>query len=546
MPHRPMLALAILTLASVAVLVTWPLPWPIRPLLAVLAAAALAGGLIGRRPHTVRAAGAVWIALSVVERSDWVAPTAAVADRGRVEGIVVVHRTTDRRSWLAVAGLLDTRSTDACRCTTIVRLRAPMGASLEGAQIVAVGSVHRPGPEPAAAVERSWARSRAASFFLNTDRVHVIRPPPVWRSWRSAIRQWLLDQLSNLCSPATTATMYGMITGDRSVVDEALLADAASTGTAHLLAVSGLHVGVIITVMIFLLGGTLYRWWHLALLAVVVTGYIVLTGGEPPAVRAGVMALLVGVARIREQVPDALNLLGVAIIVEVLIWPDAVIRPSFQLSMVVTASLLWLARPFGVALANMVPDRRRWMRRMCSAAGLHLAASVGSALPTAILFDSVSMTAPLVNLLVVPVMSAAFIAALAAIGAAALWPPLGWLMAMSVEIAHTIGIGVISWSAAVTPQVPPPAVSLVAVLTTVAPFWWLRARRLRHVGLRVVLTAALLLAAVKVMHRSTDGVRVVAVGRQLRVEARAGTVQRQCRLGWRSGRPAVTIDPATR
>ncbi len=540
-----MLALAILTLAGTAVLYLWPLPWAVRPVLLSLAALTLLVGLAGGSPATVRAAGAVLIALFAAERIHWVPPTLEVADRGRVEGRVVASRSTEQGGWVAVDGELDLRRTEACRCTTIVRLRSGAPAP-EGAWIIAFGTARRPGLDASATIEQSWMRSRSALFVLTADHVATVRPPPPWMRYRTAARTWVRDQLTMVCTAATAATMYAMITGERSVVDEALLSDAAHTGTAHLLAVSGLHVGVILTVLVSLLGGTLHRWWHLLLLTLVVAGYITLTGGEPPAIRAGVMVLLAGLARLREQIADPLNLLGTAMMVEMLVWPEAVIRPSFHLSIGVTAALLWLARPFSEWLLRLWVRPSAWRRLVCSALGLHLAAFVGSALPTAILFDTVSVGAPLVNLIVVPVMSTAFIAAIATVVATSVWQPLGWIVALPLEALHDAGVAVITVSAAAIPAVPTTQVALVATVITAAPFWWMRGERWRSVAIRLLITIALVWGTLVVTSRSADGVVVERVGRQLQVKVQARSIHRQFRIGRRSGRPVVTIPNSRR
>ncbi|QJQ32820.1 DUF4131 domain-containing protein [Sphingomonas lacunae] len=142
-------------------------------------------------------------------------------------------------------------------------------------------------------------------------------------------------------------------TGDRGAIsaedDEAM----RRSGLAHLLSISGLHVTAAV-------GGAM--WMALRLLALspwlalrfplvtvsagcgalVGLGYTLLTGGEIPTVRSLLAALLVLLALVLGRDAITLRLIGAGAMVVLLLWPEALVGPSFQLSFAAVTAIVAL------------------------------------------------------------------------------------------------------------------------------------------------------------------------------------------------------------
>ncbi len=123
-------------------------------------------------------------------------------------------------------------------------------------------------------------------------------------------------------------------------------------GLGHLVAVSGLHVGLAAVVWMVLLRWLLARrWWGaraaVALCMLPVAAYVVLTGAAPPAVRAALMFGLVGVGSVLGRPVHRLSVLVVAVGLMVFARPDWLMQPSFQLS--VAAMIVLVRLPSGVS-----------------------------------------------------------------------------------------------------------------------------------------------------------------------------------------------------
>lgn len=142
-------------------------------------------------------------------------------------------------------------------------------------------------------------------------------------------------------SPGGIAAAFA--SGDRGGIakaDEDAMRDA---GLTHLLSVSGLHVSAVVAVIYFVAIRLLALWPWLALrvrlpilaagaAAAAGVGYTLLTGAEVPTVRSCIGALLVLLALALGREPLSLRMLAVAAICVMLLWPEAVVGPSFQMS----------------------------------------------------------------------------------------------------------------------------------------------------------------------------------------------------------------------
>lgn len=145
-----------------------------------------------------------------------------------------------------------------------------------------------------------------------------------------------------------------LATGDQGAIPEADAEAMRRSGLAHLLSISGLHVTALIGAVIFLLMRVMALsqraalGWPLMLIAaaggaLAGIGYTLLTGAEVPTVRSCVAALLVlgGLAMGRDAV--TLRLVATGALVVLVLWPEALAGPSFQMSFAAVTALVALA-----------------------------------------------------------------------------------------------------------------------------------------------------------------------------------------------------------
>ncbi|HUF78553.1 MAG TPA: ComEC/Rec2 family competence protein [Thermoanaerobaculia bacterium] len=250
-----------------------------------------------------------------------------------------------------------------------------------------------------------------------------------------------------------------LLLGDSSEVPPRVVRGLRRLGLAHLLAVSGLHVGLA-AALALLLARSLPRVPRLLVGLLAVALYLLLVGPRPSLLRASVMVTLAVAALLLERPPSALNALGVAAAGIVLHRPEAVVDLGFQLSAGATAGLLLLAPRLTRSwswTSDREPSGRRSGRAWARLPGLlrePLAVSAGAqlgTLPWALpAFCLVVPVAPLVNLVAVPwagllLAAAGLWTGLAAVAPGAAAPLLGGLDLLAAPFAWPAGLPAAPW-----------------------------------------------------------------------------------------------------
>lgn len=161
-------------------------------------------------------------------------------------------------------------------------------------------------------------------------------PPPF--IWADRIRQQLTRFGWTVLEPRNARLLHGIIFGDPfGDGDEQFLINLQRTSTIHLLSVSGMHVGFVAVTLSFLLGLLrIPKGWRIGPLIVGVWFYIMMTGMDPPALRAGIMLMIILIGNILRARDIPLNRLSLAAIILLSITPFNLFDVSFQLTFTAT------------------------------------------------------------------------------------------------------------------------------------------------------------------------------------------------------------------
>lgn len=235
------------------------------------------------------------------------------------------------------------------------------------------------------------------------------------------------------CFPADVAgLMKALLTGDRTELyqDDALYTAMRTAGFTHIIAVSGMHVGFLVTLLRLL---TRRRRITCFVGVPLVLAFLAMAGFTPSVVRAGIMQILLLAAPLAGREDDPPTALAAAGLLILLANPLAVASLSFQLSFAAMAGLITVSPRMFDALAYDSRGRYRLPRSVPGKA-LHwicasLASSVGAAVFTtplsALWFGCVPLYGIVTNLLCLWAMSAAFFLGYGVCLLGALWQPLG-------------------------------------------------------------------------------------------------------------------------
>ena len=162
--------------------------------------------------------------------------------------------------------------------------------------------------------------------------------------WVHSLRQTLSASLARALPEPHASLAQGILLGMRDNIPDSLHEAFSETGTAHLLAISGLHIGIIVA-MLLSLGALIFgrqRSVYIWLALVIVWMYVLLVGVRPPIVRAAIMGSLFLLAEYLGRQRSAIIALAFAAALMTGIQPHLLRSVSFLLSFAAMASLVLL------------------------------------------------------------------------------------------------------------------------------------------------------------------------------------------------------------
>ncbi len=166
--------------------------------------------------------------------------------------------------------------------------------------------------------------------------------------WLYNVRTWALERIQNLYpdDPHTVALLQATLLGETAGVDRRWTSDFRVTGTYHALVISGLHVSVLaFTLLLLFRLLRMRRLPALTVATVICWLYVFISGFNAPAVRAAAGFTLFLAASYLFRRTRALNLLAAIGIIYLLLAPDELFDPSFQLSFLSVAAIAAFAVP---------------------------------------------------------------------------------------------------------------------------------------------------------------------------------------------------------
>ncbi len=166
--------------------------------------------------------------------------------------------------------------------------------------------------------------------------------------WIYSLRSRLSQTLAKVLPEPQASLAQGIVLGIRGNIPQTLKDNLSRTGTAHLLAISGLHLsivaGILLSIGIWLFGRRRYTYIWLALGTIWL--YALITGMHPPIVRGAIMASLFLTAELLERQRSAITSLALAAAIMVGISPQILLTASFRLSFLAMAGLIFIAPLF--------------------------------------------------------------------------------------------------------------------------------------------------------------------------------------------------------
>jgi competence protein ComEC len=400
----PALVRVYLVLAALWLGTVWGWAGDRRLVWMAVGAAGLAG-VVSRRSAVARLSGMSAVALALgglgaSTRSSSTSPVHELAHevpRCAIRGRVVE----------GLGGLGTLVAVDEARCAGFFPV-APAGAVVmdgsvgdAGSEVTGEGWMVPLGDDP---FDVARTRAGAGASFDATD-VTVVPPRAGPLAIAAGVRDGLRSATSSV-DARRAALLRGLAIGDTGDLDPVTIERFRRAGLSHVLAVSGTNVAIVLGSVAFAARAVPLRA-RLALGYIVLCLFVLVVGPEPSVLRAAAMGALGLVALAWGRSAEPLHGLGLALIIVLATRPAMAFSVGLGLSAGATAGMVLWARPLAARLP-VLP------RPLALAIGATLAAQV-AVMPLLLgVFGELSVVAPIANVLALPAVAPATVAALAA------------------------------------------------------------------------------------------------------------------------------------
>ena len=350
----------------------------------------------------------LYVALGYVAVQPWVAPRYS-ADH--------IQNFSDETRW-QIAGVVDTHPVETAYLKKFVLRADTLKHKKDSYRVSGRIRVTVSGEGPA------FARGDRVVF---RSRLQVVRREPAGdlSSQFDRARRALAALIDGAGKKSSAAVLKALVIGDRTAISSGVRDAFNRAGVGHVLAISGLHIGIVAAVAFFffhkllcLVRPLLWRAWTrkgaaiLSLIPVAVYGLV--SGMSPSTQRAVIMVAAFLMTFLFDRERDSLNTLALAAFIILILSPPALFSFSFQLSFAAVLSILYGLSCIQKAAPAGGPDRRTgfasgvW-RKLVAFFQVSLLAICGTLPLVMFYFNQVSLIGLLANFVVVPLVGFAVI-----------------------------------------------------------------------------------------------------------------------------------------
>jgi competence protein ComEC len=341
-----------------------PVEWVLAACLALMAVLAALAAWRGNeaRSHLLHAVVAVGLLIAVGVGAAWArSALIGVEPLGRPVAGEMTGRVLERIEQPAedrIRLVLATREPGSGRAIKVrvnVPLKQASPSMVEGALVRLEARLMPPSPPMLPGgydfARSAWFEGLAATGSAQGEIATV--EPGEGASALASLQRRLARHVRTQLEGSSGTIAAAFASGDRGAIDRADEDAMRDAGLSHLLSISGLHVSALVALAYFLAIRLLALWPWLALrvrlplaaaavAALVGVAYTLLTGAEVPTVRSCVGALLVLVALAVGREPLSMRMVAVGAVVVLLLWPEALVGPSFQMSFAAVIAIVAL------------------------------------------------------------------------------------------------------------------------------------------------------------------------------------------------------------
>ena len=241
---------------------------------------------------------------------------------------------------------------------------------------------------------------------LGMGRIGMEKEMPSENQYYKAVFQKAQDQQETLTrrlhdaglSEESLPTSSALLLGNKTGLSKETRRKYAQVGASHLLALSGMHLGIIYGIMYLLFVRRIryseWKWFWLPPILLVIWGYAFVAGMPISLVRACIMFSLATLATLAQDDTPPLHILAVSALTILLFKPDALFEIGFQLSFVAVFFILTLYQP--------IKEKLGIRNKVAKLLLLSIVAQLGTAPLSIYYFHTLPLTGAIVSVVLIP------------------------------------------------------------------------------------------------------------------------------------------------
>ncbi len=200
-------------------------------------------------------------------------------------------------------------------------------------------------------------------------------PTPFYDQWRMKVKNLFLNVFESHLDGDELAIASALVLGDKSLLSQDVRKSFSAAGAMHVLAVSGLHIGIILEMLLFLFGRIpkLFSKNRAIIVSLVILWcYAMIIGFPPSVVRATLMFSVLSIGRMNSEQSDSLNILFFSAFLMLLFDPILLYDIGFQLSYLAMFGIFTIYKPIAV----LFYIRNKWLRKLWEGTAIGIAAQL--------------------------------------------------------------------------------------------------------------------------------------------------------------------------
>ena len=164
----------------------------------------------------------------------------------------------------------------------------------------------------------------------------------IFNKWRNKIRNQI-EKFSLIRGYDFFAFLKAILLGEKNELDTSLVEKYRYSGAAHLLVISGLHIGIMILFVLKCLESFQIGYKSRYVVAsLILTGYVLILGSSPSILRAYIMGIIFLISKILNEETDIKKSIALAGIITLLLNPTLILDVSFQLSYMALFGIIYI------------------------------------------------------------------------------------------------------------------------------------------------------------------------------------------------------------